>query len=164
MSIIRACNEINELCTLGSINSGELAFDAGPKVSLLDINRFENEFNIDIPDEYKEFLQRVGVPSLYMDEYGLGIEFIALDQIVTFSEEVFLDMVNPFPNLIIIASNTGRGSFVAYCKKRNTDEYGLSIFFGDEDPESWVEDVDSWITLSEWLNKLIISNGEDDLI
>lgn len=164
MTIIQACNEINKLCALGSINSGDLTFKGGVKASLFDIKSFENKFKINIPDEYKQFLQKVGAVSLYMDEYGLGFEFIPLDRLAEFSDEVFLDMDNPFPNLLIIASNTARGAFIAYCKKRDTDTYGLSIFFGDEDPESWIDDIDSWTTLSEWLSQLINSNGEEDLI
>ncbi len=164
MTIESVCEEIKELCKIGSNDAGDLRFFHGTTSSKQNIEDFENKYKFKLPIEYCYFLENVGSVSLYIDEYELGFEFLELDNIVSFSKEIFVDIKNPFPNLILIASNTGRGDFIGFYKDKFSNEYSLSIFSSEEDPELWCDEVETSTTLGDWLRQLVESDGENDLI
>jgi len=166
----RAIDEINNLISVScgakiSLPCGEeYKFEVGQRYSLAELAEFESKTNVVLPDEYKCFLNEVGASKLYVDKFGAGIAFLRLEELKDFSNEVFLDMNNPFPMLIIIASNIGRGDFIGYGISEGRQGYQLGTFSHEEDPERWLQDASHWSSLKEWLVALVESEGEEDLI
>ncbi|WP_017395742.1 hypothetical protein [Acinetobacter haemolyticus] len=71
-------------------------------------------------------------------------------------------MQDLFPELFLFASNTGRGDFIGFDLREKANK--MSIFFHEDDPETWLNDTDSWSTFENWLTKLVTSEAEDDLV
>lgn len=131
--------------------------------TLQEITSFELKFNLILPDSFKYFLSEVGASQLYVDNFGLGFDFIPLDEIYNFSSDVFLEMENPFPQLFLFASNTGRGDVIGFdLRKAISDK--MSIFSHEDDPETWLDDTERWSTFENWLIQLVSSEAEIDLI
>lgn len=165
-----SCNEINRFISKsnGSIISlptgEEYLFNLVNKYSISDLSSFEMKHGIKLPEEYKHFLTKVGASKIYFDEFGLGIEFIPIEQLLDFSNKVFKGMKNPFPNILIIASNIGRGDFISYGIDSESMQYRLATFSHEEDPERWLEENTAWSNLKDWLVKLVETEGEEDTI
>ncbi|MCG7963063.1 MAG: SMI1/KNR4 family protein [Candidatus Thiodiazotropha taylori] len=157
--IARSCGS-NILLPCGE----EYAFERVKRYSLSELSEFENKFGINLPDEYKYFLMTVGSSKIYIDEYGLGIEFLSLERLIDFSNKVFENMKNPFPKLMIIASNIGRGDFISYGIGDDSQDYRLATLSHEEDPERWLQENTEWSTLRNWLVTLFESEGEEDTI
>ncbi|MEG0132255.1 MAG: hypothetical protein RR677_12375, partial [Acinetobacter sp.] len=70
---------------------------------------------------------------------------------------------NPFPQLFLFASNTGRGDVIGFdLRKAISDK--MSIFSHEDDPETWLDDTERWSTFENWLIQLVSSEAEIDLI
>lgn len=126
-----------------------------------EIIAFEKRFQIILPDDYKHFLMNVGSCKCFVNKYGLGIEIRELDKIAAYMKDVFIEMNNPFPNLLLTVSLTGRGDEGGFNLTRK--EPNFSIFSHEEDPELWTEETDKWVSFSNWLIKLVKSEGQNDL-
>ena len=59
--------------------------------TLQEITSFELKFNLILPDSFKYFLSEVGASQLYVDNFGLGFDFIPLDEIYHFPLTFFRD-------------------------------------------------------------------------
>jgi SMI1-KNR4 cell-wall len=161
-------DEINNLIKRSNglmleIQSGETySFTRKRIYNNLEIEKFESKWKIKLPLDYKLFLTTVGSCELFFNEYKLGFEFHSLESIEEKSKLIFQEMNNPFPSLLLVVSLTGRGDEGGFDMNRN-DQTNFSVFSHEDDPELWVEETHDWISFSEWLNKLIKSDGQDDL-
>jgi hypothetical protein len=159
--------EINKLIeksdgTLVEISSDlKYSFKRNKTYSREEILKFEETWKILLPTDYKNFLSEVGSCELYVNEYELGVVFHNLEDIEQYSEQVFIDMINPFPNLLLIVSLTGRGDEGGFNLSNDNDNF--SIFFNEDDPENWIIETDKWISFSQWLSQLYFSYGQKDL-
>lgn len=158
--------EIEKLINLSNgnfitLSSGErYAFSSIRNYNIAEIEIFEEKFNVKLPAEYKNFLITIGACNLYFDKHQLGIKFYELEEIESFTKEVFINLTNPFPNLLLIASNLNNGDVVGYNLFKNS-ECSLSIYSVEEEyPENWIN-CSEYITLKQFLEKLLISDGED---
>lgn len=165
-----SCSYINNLISkskghLISMPSGEeYSFDLVKRYNIKDIDVFESNIGITLPDDYKYFLLNVGVVKIYFDEYELGVEFIAIEKLQEFIDEVFVNIENEFPRIIIIASLLGRGDFIGYIFNQNTQRYELTTFNHEEPPEDWTHDVTNVSDFDIWFSGLVESEGEEDII
>lgn len=170
MTFEEACNEINSLISrnhnshTSPLSGEDYTFERIKTYSLSELLEFEARYGITLPAEYKYFLMNVGASKIYLDEFELGIEFLPLEQLMDFSSEVFKGMKNPFPNILIIASNIGRGDFISYGVEGENKDYRLATFSHEEDPERWLQDNTKWSSLKDWLVTLVESEGEKDTI
>lgn len=136
----------------------EYSFERTEKYSISEIERFEYENKIKLPQEYRDFLLEVGACKLYFDEYQLGIEFHRLFHIQKITEEVFLGLDTPFPHLLLIASNLNNGDLIGYNLTINSNNC-LSIYsIQEEYPEDWMN-LSHFISLGTFLEKMMTSNG-----
>jgi len=142
----------------------EYSFILDKKYTEFEIESFEKAYQISLPEEYKYFLINVGASTLYIDEYGLGIKLNKLEDLEAFSKNVFLNMKNIFPDLLIIGSIIGRGDFLGFDLKGGRGCNGFSVFSHEDNPEKWLETNSSWGKFSTWLLKLVITDGEQDFI
>lgn len=162
-------NEIlNKITTLVNESKGKYIKLAGEQYYFLQLKRyelseiesFESLYKIKLPNEYKNFLLEIGACQLYFDEYELGIEFHELTNIKELTEEVFIGIDNPFPNLLFIASNFNNGDLIGYNLTIKSN-FCLSIYSIEEEyPENWLK-INKFITLSTFLENLVLSNGEN---
>ena len=134
------------------------------KYSDSELADYESKINIKLPGEYKYFLSNVGASKIYIDEYGLGIEFYPIEYLNDFSNKVFTGMKNPFPKLLLVAGITGRGNMIGFDLRTDLQNERLATFSSEEDPEKWLYENESWTTFNEWLIKLVESQGEDELV
>lgn len=162
MTFEEACDAINKM--IEKSPSDGYAFERVKRCSHVEIMDFESKYKVKLHDDYRYFLLNVGIPNIYLDEFGLGIKFLPLDHISSFSSEVFRGMSDPFPKLLIIASNTGRGDFIGYGIVDNSQNYQLATFSHEEDPERWLQDTDRWSSLRNWLVALVSTEGERDTV
>lgn len=145
------------------LKSGEAyAFHHIKSYNYEEIAAFEAKLSIQLPESYKFFLSEVGACRLYVNEFGLGLDFLLLEDLAAFSSQVFLEMENPFLELFLFASNTGRGDPIGF-DLRDGSKNRMSVFFHEYDPETWLDDTDDWSTFESWLIKLVKSEAEDDL-
>lgn len=141
-----------------NISENEYYFKRIKKYSVSEIELFEYENKIKLPQEYRSFLLEIGACELYFDEYQLGIEFHQLFHIQKITEEVFLGLDTPFPNLLLIASNLNNGYFIGYNLKINSNNC-LSVYsIQEEYPENWAN-LNNFTSLGVLLEKIITSNG-----
>lgn len=165
---INACSILKALLntSLGKpviLASGEAyAFHPVKLYTYEEITAFETTLKIKLPESYKFFLGEVGACRIYVNEFELGVDFLPLEEIATFSSQVFLEMENPFPELLLFASNTGRGDPIGF-DLRDGSKNRMSVFFHEYDPECWLDDTDDWSTFENWLVKLVDYEAEDDL-
>jgi len=166
----KACGFLNNLLEKG--HNGTIKLDSGEEYSFLltkkytdlEIRNFEKKFDVTFPQDYKYFLENVGASTIYVDEYGLGIQFYALEEIVDFSNSVFVGMNNLFPKLFIIASNIGRGDIIGFDFSGSNIKDNFAIFSHEDNPEKWLEENSVWSQFNLWLCQLVESEGEEDLI
>ena len=166
----KSCEILSDLLDKG--NKGAIELESGEKYSFLlakkytdsEIRYFEKKFDVTFPQHYKYFLENVGASTIYLDEYGLGVKFYALEELVDFSNSVFVDMNNLFPKLFIIASNIGRGDIIGFDFSSSNRKDNFSIFSHEDNPEKWLEENLTWTQFNLWLCQLVESEGEEDLI
>ncbi len=156
--------ELNKLITKSNslpivIGEIEYSFQCIKKYSEDELNLWEKK-HIKLPDEYKNFLINVGACKIYIDDCNIGIIFHTLDYIEEFTKEVYKGLRSPFPHLLLIASNLNNGDIIGYNLKKVSDS-NLSVYSIEEEyPEKWIE-IEEFITLEVFIEKLIKSNGED---
>jgi hypothetical protein len=142
-------------------NNESLYFIVHKRYEQSEIEAFETSFGIYLPNDYKEFMTEVGACDLYMDEYRLGIQIKRLEELEKYSKQVFIDLDNPFPQLLLITSVTRIGDDGGFDLKRK--EPNFSVFFNEIPAELWTEETDDWTTFSNWLTQLVDSNGDKGL-
>jgi hypothetical protein len=140
----------------------EYSFKLLKRYNEAEIEKFEENSSLILPESYKYFLTTVGASKCFMSKYGTGFIFHELDSLSQHSSKVFLELEDPFPQLLLIISLTGRGDEGGFEMNRKTNE-NFSVFSHEEDPEEWSSDTDTWCSFESWLSKLVDSEGEDDL-
>jgi hypothetical protein len=139
----------------------EYAFEKIKSYSDDDLLKFEQILKITLPKPYRLFLKEVGACRLYINEFGLGVEFQRLEEIEEFAAQIFEQNKNIFPTLLPIAYLSNRGDVAGF--DLNREEPNFSVFFHEAPPEQWIEEVDVWCSFASWLTMLVQSNGENDL-
>ncbi len=143
-----------------SINEDKCWFLCRKKYTKSQIEQWEKDTNILLPQEYKSFLEIVGVCDLYVNNYG-GIEFYELEYLKEFASKVFEEEDNVYPKLLFIGSILNNGDIIGYnLTKKDSDKLS---FYGVWDiyPEEWLEGITEFTSLDTFLQKIIESNGED---
>lgn len=168
-NFINTCAELRALLDKSEGNpivlaSGvEFEFHPGRTYNRQELENFEQKFTLRLPDGFKYFMEVVGASKLYVDEFGLGFDFIALEDWYDFSSQIYEGMRNPFPEICIFASNLGRGDMIGF-DLRVPGNNNMAVFSHEDDPERWAEETKAWISFENWLIKLVKSEGEDDLV
>jgi hypothetical protein len=140
----------------------DCTFVACHKHSDIEIRSFENAHGLTLPEDYRRFLRDIGAGSYFINKYGLGYEFRALQNIAEHSSKVFAGGQNPFPTLLLTVSLTGRGDEGGFNLTRMADDK-FAVFSHEEDPDEWSSNADAWTTFGSWLANLVESHGENDL-
>lgn len=140
----------------------EYSFEVTIRFGAAELSEFERAWKIQLPEEYRSFLLSVGAGTFYRDEYGLGVEFRSLDEIPDHTRRVFAGRINRHPQLLLVASLTGRGDECGFDLTRTGTE-NFSVFSVEEAPEDWGREETSWTSFGAWLVKLVASGGEEDL-
>lgn len=161
-----ACQRLNEYLEHGTATTETdlYQFTFKKKYSKNELVEFERAYNLTLPEEYKYFLLNVGASTIYIDEFGLGVEFCLLNELESFFDSVFLGMEKVFPKLLIIGSIQGRGDVFGFDLREGNVGTIFSTFCSEEDPETWLMQTYSWSTFSRWLCRLVASDAEDDLV
>ena len=145
-----------------SMGSGiEYGFSRIKTYSNAEIGKFESSRNIKLPNDYRQFLMQVGACNLYTDEYELGYKFHTLEDIEEFTKEVFDGRENPFPKLLLTVSLEGRGDIGGFILSETKENF--TVFFNEDDPEEWIR-TKKLATFANWLNKLVETEAEKDLV
>lgn len=128
-----------------------------------EISEFSGLYGITLPSAYRYFLLEVGSCECFMDQYKLGIIFHPLESLSEVSTEIFQNAgENIFPNLLLVASLTGRGDFAGFNMKTSSVD-NFAVFSHEDDPDRWIEETISWTQFEEWIRMLVESEGERDL-
>jgi hypothetical protein len=167
MTLRDACDELARLCDSSQgmpvdCGSGRhLAFIRRHRYSELEIARFERDWAVELPSSYRLFLQSVGSARCYMDRYG-HVEFFGPEEIHPGMQKVFVDLPNPFPQLLIVVAFT-KGEQAGFQLSRPLhSNFGL---FDPECPcEEWVEQAYFWSTFDKWLPLLVSSGGVEQFV
>lgn len=126
------------------------------------VAEFERRNQLLLPESYRRFLTIVGSCELFVDPYGLGIVFPALDGLPDLSASVFDNAgADPFPELLLVASLTSRGDFAGFDMRSGEEKF--AVFSHEDDPSSWLTNPRNWHRFSPWVVQLAASNGERDL-
>ena len=142
------------------IGDDEYSFNTLEKFSDTDLKEFEMESGISLPTQYKDFLLRFGSVELSLSDYSAGIEIMSPYNVKAFSEEIFNNYgENPYPNLFIPVNIPTTGWFGGFDLTQK-DDNNFAVFFPETDPDEWLTEAD-FMTFNDWLNKIIVSNGEE---
>jgi len=123
--------------------------------SLEEIESFEKHHDWKLLGEYKEFLKEVGTLEYKYDEFGGEFKFIDLQDIESWSNNVFPPSENLYPTILLIATST------------SGEEYGiikgeskLYVFNPEVPCHLWLSEKMKEYTFNEWLNVLCTSKME----
>jgi len=164
----KACNKLNELIKTSNnskikLSSGQsYLFKTKKKYSLDELALFETDLKINLPSSYKFFLNNVGACDLYINQYGLGIQIHEIEMLSDFSSKVFLNMKNMFPQLLLVVSETGTGNIGGFDLAKN--KVNFSFFSSDENPDTWIDDTEIWVSFENWVINLVKNDGEIDIL
>jgi hypothetical protein len=164
-----ACAQLRNWCMQSrgepiDLSSGvKAAFRQVLTYSESDILGFSDLYRIELPSAYRYFLLEVGSCECFMDQYKLGIIFHPLASLSEVSEEIFQkDGEDIFPNLLLVASLTGRGDYAGFNMRTSCDD-NFTVFSHEDDSNRWIEDAIRWTQFEEWIMKLVDTEGEKDL-
>ncbi len=149
-------NKLSELIMKSNGNDiplpdgNELSFQLIKKYQLKDIEQFELESNVKLPEEYKEFLQTVGACDCFFDCTGLGIKFLPLEGLRNYWEEHYDDYLEEEPDLIVVMENTRLDDAGAFIKGKKSL---FTVIPHDEYLLDWIEDDCNWLPFSDWLDR-----------
>ncbi len=166
MDITKIYKQINSLIEQSKgkpirINEDKYWFLCRKKYTKSQLKQWEEDTKIVLPQEYKSFLETVGACDLYVGNYG-AIEFYELEYLEEFASKVFEEEDNVYPKLLfIIGSILNNGDILGYnLTKKDSDKLSLYGVW-DVYPEDWLDGITEFTSLDVFLQKLIISNGED---
>lgn len=166
MSFAEACAVLLELLRKSAghpieLSSGKVrSFNGGKTYSVSEFSAFERKWNITLPGDYKVFMGCVGACQIYVNKFGLGLDFYGLEDLESHSSEVFYGMSNPFPRYLPIAANRSSGDSLGFDLSREGDAESFGCFSSEEDPEKWLVENVHRTEFSRWLIGLVSTNGE----
>jgi len=140
----------------------KLSFRSPRQYALEELAVFEAGAGIQLPEDYREFLNRVGSGDYFVNEYGLGFVVRGPEEVRDWTTQVFLGRRNPYPALFLVVSLTGRGDEGGFYLPRAQTK-NFAVFSAEDDPERWGKDPVTCTTFSSWITSLVESEGEDDL-
>ena len=143
----------NNLTTLIENNS---SFKLSHKYTSEEIESFENKVGWELPKEYVEFLKEVGSFEHEHSSYGLIFKFINIENIESWSNDVFPTSENLFPEILLIATSTGGENFGFIKGKKH-----LYVFNPECPCYLWLEEQMEEYEFKEWLNILHKSKMEE---
>lgn len=113
-----------------------------------------------MPADYATFLSTVGAGRLFVDDHGLGIDFVPLEQQRASSRAVFHNFGDdPFPDLLLAVHLPGVGGFGGFVLDGSApDERNFSVFSAEDDPSAWVDEA-ALCSFGDWLTGMCESNG-----
>ena len=123
-----------------------------------DLDIFEKKYNIRLPLSYRYFLEEIGACYIYQKSPSPGITFRKISEIRGWMEEIFDGQESPFPNFLLIGLALEDEEIGFNLNKREKENF--SMFFHDEEPESWIiNDGYRWTTFEDWLIRVVTTEG-----
>jgi hypothetical protein len=139
-------------------------FEAGPTSSDSELDASESAHGVAWPASYRTFMKTVGASRLFIDEYGRGLDFVAIDKLQEFSRTVFDNFgADPFPTLVLVVSIPKVGSFggIATGQSRATENF--AVFSPDDDPDLWLQEA-TFVDFGSWVSRITETNGSRTLV
>ncbi len=140
---------------LNSLIQSEERFTVKHVYSSEEIESFENRYDLTLPREYKEFLMEIGSFKYEYGDFGSSFNFLNLEDIESWSHEVFPKSENKFPEILLIANSTS-GEELGFIKGKNK----LYVFNPECPSNLWLEDQMEEYEFQEWLGLLYESKME----
>ena len=126
-------------------------FSRQSEVTLEQLTLFEQQYNVQLPEDFKTFLLTLGACTLFEDERGFSYQFYPPEQWESYAKEVFEGTgVYLFPHILLVCYPIvgHQAGFVL----GEEDQFG--IFYSDIPPEYWEEDTEL-VPFSQWLEEEI---------
>lgn len=167
MSLQRSLDELERLLSVSrgqvvTLPSGrERRFVRLGKVSSQDLVALQMRIGKNIPQDYRQIMERLGACQLYADERG-EIEFLSPAELADRFGDFFEVLEVEFKRLLPVAVDSRLQEIVAVVLDRQEPD-NLLIMPHDVPPEDWVDVADeggTWTSLEGWLAELIASEGD----
>lgn len=146
----------SEFSQFESLIESSKAFSRGSKYSAEEIDVFEAEYDWNLTDEYKVFLREIGIVKYDYGSYGSQFWFLKLEDIKSWSKEVFPDSENLFPEVLLVATSTS-GEHFGFIKGRRK----LFVFSPECPCNLWLEDQMAEFKFSSWVKLMTESKMEN---
>ena len=171
MDFLEACQTLN--AWIVQSQGSPIALPSGKEAAFTrlmcyqerDILAFEDAWQVHLPEDYREFLLQVGASACFMNKYQRGVNFHCLQDIPDFSAQVFAarESTNLFPSLLLAVSLSGgeEGGFYFHRPAPALFNVFLPDIFPDIDYEDWTMEMTNWCSFSDWLTRLVTSEGEE---
>ena len=139
-------------------------FEARQTSSDSELDASEKLHGVSWPASYRSFMKTVGASRLFIDEYGRGLDVVALDKLQDFSRDVFDNFgVDPFPTLVLVVSIPRIGSFGGITTERSGNTDNFAVFSPEDDPALWLEEA-SYVDFGSWVAQITDTNGDRSLV
>jgi len=126
-------------------------FSRQSEVTPEQLTLFEQQYNVQLPEDFRTFLLTLGACTLFEDERGFSYQFYHPEQWESYAKEIFEGTgVYLFPHILLVCYPTvgHQAGFVL----GEEDQFG--IFYSDIPPEYWEEDTEL-VPFSQWLEEEI---------
>lgn len=143
---------LSELEALIKSNDG---FSIIHKYSAEKIESFEKQYNWNLPIDYKSLLSEIGIFKYSYGSYEDEFQFIGLENIKPWSQEVFPETENLFPQILLIATSVSGENF-GFIKGQSE----LFVFNPECPCYLWLEDQLAKYPFEKWIQKITESKME----
>lgn len=132
--------------------------------TLDEIEEFEDEWDLDFPESYREFLLRVGACEIFYGGTGLGrgISFSRLDAIQELYHEYF-DRKDSllFSRFLPIGGIYGQQQVAAFDVTRESPD-NFALFSDEQQAVDWAAEAEStnWMRFEDWVIQIVNREGE----
>lgn len=130
-----------------------------------EIEDFEDEWDLDFPPAYRQFLLSVGACELFYGGAGRGrgLSISRLDAIPELFHEYF-DRENSllFEQYLPVGGVYGQQQVAAFDIERD-DPKNFSLFSDEQQATEWgetAEKADAWISFEDWVIEMVQTEGE----
>jgi hypothetical protein len=142
-----------------------LSFKARPW-SPDELRRLESDLGIPLPEAFQTFALAIGAGSLFINEYGLGLEFYDPAEVRSASRTVWdaeVEADDPrTKSLLLVGEATGLGDHFGWALTEPFP-HNFDVFCHEYPPTEYVAtsyEVGTWRTFDDWIVHLVQTKGE----